>query len=244
LRWRDGMIRWGSGERTSHYDQVRSLNLRVKPLGEELAGLAWLSTEHAGGTPIGGTAFAPDSLVAAVEGRATLGTFAGPDGTPYVFVANRDSAATRFIALELLGERTAERFGDAGGWLPWPVAATASGRRLDVTLAAGDFALFRVSGSCGSFTAGDCHAVLGAAPNPGTNGVRFAATGVRGGSTLTLVDLSGRRVWGRVLTGDSPVVVWDGRADDGTRARPGFYWARLVDARGTVVRRVAWLGTR
>jgi hypothetical protein len=33
----------------------------------------------------------------------------------------------------------------------------------------------------------------------------------------------------------------DGRADDGTRVRPGFYWARLTDANGSVVRRVAWL---
>ena len=58
------MIRYGTGERTPHYDQVRTLNLRVKPLGETLAGLAWLTTEHAGGTPIGGTTFSADSLVA------------------------------------------------------------------------------------------------------------------------------------------------------------------------------------
>ena len=242
--WHDGMIRWGSGERSSHYEQVRNLNLRLKPLGEELAGLAWLSTEHAGGTPIGGTAFAADSLVAAVEGRATLGTFADAEGAPYLFVANRDSAATQSIALELVGERAAQRFGDAGGWQPWPTTATAHGRRLEVSLAAGDFALLRVSGSCGALSSGDCHAVLAAAPNPATNSVRFAATGVRGGSTLMLADVSGRRVWARVLAGDAPVIEWDGRDDNGTRVRPGFYWARLADARGTVVRRVAWLGSR
>jgi hypothetical protein len=244
VHWGDGMIRWGSGERSPHYDQVRTLNLRVKPLGEELAGLAWLTTEHAGGTPIGGTPFAPDSLVAAVEGRLTLGTFAGPDGTPHLFVANRDSAAAQPLALELVGERTAERFDDAGGWQAWPTLPTARGRRLELSLAAGDFALFRVSGACGALASGDCRAALGATPNPATGRVRFAATGVRGGSTLTLVDLSGRRVWARVLAGDAPVIEWDGRADDGTRVRPGFYWARLADARGTVVRRVAWLGQR
>jgi hypothetical protein len=244
LNWHEGMIQWGTGERTAHYDQVRTLNLRVKPLGEELAGLTWLSTEHAGGTPIGGTAFAPDSLVAAVDGRATLGTFADAGGRPYLFLANRDSSATRPIALELVGERTAERFGDAGGWLPWSTTPTPRGRRLEVSLAAGDFALFRLSGSCSSLNSGDCHAVLAASPNPGTIGVRFAASGVSGGSTLTLVDLSGRRVWARVLSGDAPVVVWDGRADDGSRVRPGFFWARLADARGTVVRRVVWLGGR
>ena len=244
LHWRDGMIRWGSGERSSHYEQVRSLNLRVKPLGEALAGLTWLTTEHAGGTPIGGTAFAPDSLLAAVAGGATLGTFADADGTPYLFVANRDSAAAQTLALELVGERTVARFGDAGGWQVWPTAATASGRRLEVSLAAGDFALFRLSGACGALASGDCRAVLGASPNPATRGVRFAATGVRGASTLMLVDLSGRRVWARVLSGEAPVIEWDGRADDGTRVRPGFYWARLADARGAVVRRVAWLGAR
>jgi hypothetical protein len=244
MHWGEGMIRWGTGERSSHYDQVRTLNLRVKPLGEELAGLAWLSTEHAGGTPIGGTAFAPDSLVAAVEGRATLGTFADRDGMPYLFLANRDSSATQSIALELVGERTAERFGDAGGWVWWSTTPTARGRRLEVSLAAGDFALFRLNGSCGSLSSGDCQAVLAATPNPGTIGVRFAASGVRGGSTLTLVDVSGRRVWARTLAGDAPVVVWDGRADDGSRVRPGFLWARLADARGTVVRRVVWLGGR
>jgi hypothetical protein len=99
-----------------------------------------------------------------------------------------------------------------------------------------------LSGTCNSLTSGDCHAVLAATPNPGLIGVRFAATGVRGGSTLTLLDVSGRRVWGRVLAGEAPVVVWDGRADDGSRVHPGFFWARLADARGTVVRRVVWLG--
>jgi hypothetical protein len=242
--WHDGMIRWGSGERTSHYDQVRTLNQRLKPMGEELAGLAWLSTEHAGGTPNGGTAFAPDSLVAAVDGRATLGTFADANGAPCLFVSNRDSSAAQSLALELLGERTAERFGDAGGWQPWPTSPTARGRRLELTLPAGDFALFRLSGTLGGISSGDHVALLAATPNPASDRVRFAATGVRGGSTLTLVDVTGRRVWARVLAGDAPVIEWDGRADDGTRVRPGAYWARLADARGTVVRRVVWLGTR
>ena len=244
VHWDEGMIRWGSGERSPHYEQVRTLNLRVKPMGETLAGLAWLTTEHAGGTPLGGTAFAPDSLVAAAEGRLTLGTFAAADGTPYLFVANRDSSASRTLVLELVGDRTVARFADAGGWQPWPTAATPRGCRLEVSLAAGDFALFRLSGACGALTAGDCRALLGASPNPATGRVRFAATGVRGGSTLALMDLSGRRVWSRTLSGDAPVIEWDGRDDNGVRVRPGFYWARLSDVRGDVVRRVAWLGAR
>jgi hypothetical protein len=59
-----------------------------------------------------------------------------------------------------------------------------------------------------------------------------------------LLDLNGRRIWARALDGEAPVAVWDGRSDDGTRVRPGFYWARLTDANGSVVRRVAWLGSR
>ncbi len=242
--WAEGMIRWGTGERTSHYDQVRVLNLRLKPLGEALAGLVWLSTEHSGGTPLGGTAFAADSLVSAVEGRVSLGTFADAGGVPYLFVANRDSAAAQRVALELVGERRAERMTDSGGWESWPTTPDAHGRRLELTLAAGDFTLLRLSGTCGSVSAGECTSTLAVSPNPATGRVRFAATGVRGGSSLTLVDLSGRHVWTRALVGDAPVLEWDGRGDDGARVRPGCYWARLSDARGTQVRRVAWLGAR
>src|SRR5262249_38918671 len=171
-----------------------SLNARLLPLGETLAGLAWLSTEHAGGTPIGGTAFAPDSLVAAIEGRATLGTFADADGTPHLLVANRDSVATRTLALELVGERHVERLDDAGAGRPWPSPPTARGRRVELSLAAGDFALLRLSGACGGLTAGACVATLDVAPNPATGRVRFAATRVRPAATLVLLDVNGRRV--------------------------------------------------
>jgi len=244
VNWGDGMIRYATGERTFHYDQVRALNLRVKPLGEELAGLAWLSTEHSAGTPKGGTAFAPDSLVASVEGRATLGTFADATGTPYLFVANRDSSLAQTIALELVGERKVERFADAGGWEPWPSAPTPRGRRVELSLAPGDFALLQVTGGCPGLTSGTCAAALAAAPNPGSVSVRFAATRVSGTSTLTILDLNGRRIWARALAGEAPVVVWDGHADDGSHVKPGFYWARLTDANGSVVRRVTWLGGR
>ncbi len=244
LDWGDGMIRWGTGERTPHYTRVQALNRRVRPMGEELAGLAWLSTEHAGGLPTGGTAFAPDSLVASVAGRATLGTFASADGTPHLFVANRDSSLSQALALELVGDRAVERFGDDGGWTPWDTAPTAHGRRLELMLAPGDFALFRLGGGCGALVSGACRATLSAVPDPSAGSVRLAARGVQGRSTLVMLDVTGRRVWGRVLDGVAPVTLWNGRADDGTRVRPGAYWARLTDARGSVVRRVTWLGTR
>jgi hypothetical protein len=242
--WRDGMIRWGTGERSPYYEKVRALNRRIRPMGELLADLAWLSTEHAGGTPIGGTAFAADSLVAGVEGRAALGTFADPEGTPYLLLANRDSSLAQTLGLDLVGERSVDRFTDEGAWGRWPSTPTPTGRHIEVTLEAGDFTLLRVSGGCGALVAGGCRATLAASPNPATGRVRFAATRVHAPATLTLVDLNGRRVWARVLAGEAPVVEWDGRSDGGARVRPGFYWARLADARGSVVRRVAWLGGR
>lgn len=243
--WGDGMIRWGTGERTPHYDRVRALNRRVRPLGEALAGLAWLGTEHAGGTPVGGTAFTPDSLLASVEGRVTLGQFADAAGIPHVFVANRDSSARRTIALELLGERAVERLGDTGGWSAWASLPTDRGRRVELALEPGDFALLRISGGCGPLVNGGCRAALEATPEPAGGSVRLAARGVSGGgATLVVVDAGGRRVWTRSLSGQAPVAVWDGRDDAGARVRPGIYWARLEDARGSVVRRVTWLGSR
>ena len=242
MNWRDGMIRYGTGERSPHYEQVRVLNLLVKPVGESLAELAWLGTEHAGGTPVGGTTFTPDSLVAGVEGSATLGQFADAQGTPHLFVANRDSAAARTISLDLVGERRVERLGEGGAWSEWASSPTATGRRVELPLAPGGFALLRLSGGCVSVVNGGCTARFSSSPEPARHAVRFAAERVAGSSTLMVVDTSGRRVWGCALEGQAPVVVWDGRTDDGTRVRPGLYWARLEDSRGSVVRKVTWLG--
>ena len=244
VKWQDGMIRWGTGQPSPHYARVRDLNRRVRPIGEALAELAWISSEQSGDVPVGGTPFAPDSLVARLEGRAALGTFAASDGTPYLFVANRDSIATRTLALEFVGERTAERMDDAGAWRPQPSTPTASGRRVELTLAPGDFALLRVSGTCPGARSGTCRAALTAAPEPAFGRVRFAATALAGPAALTVCDVTGRRVWSRALIGAAPVVEWDGRDDHGQRVRPGPYWVRVSDARGSVVRRVTWLGTR
>ena len=65
--------------------------------------------------------------------------------------------------------------------------------------------------------------------------------------TADLVDAAGnpvrRLVTERPIRPSAPVrVTWDGRTDDGTRVRPGLYWARLEDSRGSVVRKVTWLG--
>ena len=240
--WGDGMIRYGTGERTPHYERVRVLNLLVKPVGEALAGMAWLGTEHAGGTPVGGTAFMPDSLLASVQGRATIGQFADAQGTPHFLVANRDSSAARTLVLELVGERRVARLDESGAWTEWPSVPTTSGRLVELPLPAGGFALLQLSGGCGAVVNGGCLARITSAPEPAQGRVRLAADRVSGGSTLVIMDASGRRVWGRALSGEAPVAVWDGHSDGGERVRPGLYWARLEDSRGSVVRKVTWLG--
>jgi hypothetical protein len=242
MNWRDGMIRYGTGERSSHYEQVRVLNQLVKPVGESLAELAWLGTEHAGGTPVGGTTFMPDSLVAAVEGACLARPVRGRTGKPHLFVANRDSAAARTIALELVGERRVERMGEGGAWCGVDVSAH---RDRPARGAAARSRRVRAAAALGRLRRGGerrLHRRFSASPEPARHAVRFAAERVAGSSTLMMVDASGRRVWGCTLAGEAPVVVWDGRADDGTRVRPGLYWARLEDSRGSVVRKVTWLG--
>lgn len=243
VNWQEGMIRYDNGDTTAHYTRVRELNRRVLPLGEALAGLAWISTEYSGDVPEAALAFSPDLLVSQVEGRAALGTFAAADGTPHLFVANRDSSAARVIALELVGERPVERLSDAGAWTPYTSTPTSNGRRVELSLAAGDFALLRVGGACPDARSGTCRAALSGTPEPAFGRVRLGASALSGVATITICDVTGRRVWSRSLQGDAPVIEWDGRDDAGARVRPGPYWARLADARGAVVRRITWLGS-
>ncbi|MEY4374067.1 MAG: hypothetical protein RL760_233 [Candidatus Eisenbacteria bacterium] len=240
--WQDGMIRWGTGTRGPHYDQVRTLNARLRPMGEALASLAWLTTEYSADVPAYGVPFAPDAVVESVEGRATLGTFVDAADRPWLFVANRDSIGARTITVTVRGDRRVERMTDAGDWQAWDSAPTAQGRRIALALAPGDFALLRLSGGCEGAVAGDCRARIDVSPDPAVTRMRFSLAGVRGPATLTLADVTGRRVWSRAVTGDAAVVEWDGASDTGERMRPGAYWARLADARGAVVRRVTWLG--
>lgn len=236
--WQPAMIAH-DGTREPLYDVVRELNARVRPVGETLAGYAWLATEHAGSVPAGGTAFAPDSLLEAVTGRATLGLFADSLGAPRLFVANPDSAAARTVVLTLGGRgRRAWRWRDAGGW---DELAVGEDRRVALDLAAGGFALLALSGGCDA-TSGRCTLRLAAGPNPAPGEVTFALAGATGTVRLELLDVHGRRVWGRSFPGGSAVARWNGEHDRGGRAQPGVYFARAEDARGVVVRRVTWLG--
>lgn len=239
--WRPAMITWEGG-RTPLYDAVQALDARLLPMGEAMAGLQWLETEQAGDVPPGGTPFAPDSLVEAVDGRATIGTFADSMGGPCLFVANHDSSSARTITLTLGGAgRRAWLWRDAGGWDELDVGAD---RRVALALEAGDFTLLRLSGACDGALSGRCTLRLAAGPNPASSEVIFALSGAQGPVRLELLDLAGRRVWGRDVGGGSALVRWNGEREAGGRAPAGIYFARAEDARGVLVRRVSWLGAR
>ncbi len=239
--WQPAMITH-DGVRTWRYDMVKALNARLRPLGGELAGLQWLETEQAGDVPPGGTAFAPDPVVEAVEGRAAIGTFADSAGAPYLFVANHDSSAARTVTLVLGGAgRRAWRWRDAGGWEGLDVGGD---RRVALALDAGDFALLRLSGGLDGATSGLGSLRLEAAPNPAAGAVTFSLWGADGATRLEVLDLAGRRVWSRTYDGGSATTRWSGERDDGGRAKPGVYFARVEDAHGALVRRVSWLGGR
>jgi len=62
---------------------------------------------------------------------------------------------------------------------------------------------------------------------------------------LTVCDVAGRRVRELIdgpLAAGEQVVPWDGRADDGTRVRPGTYFAVLREGERTVTRALVLLG--
>lgn len=241
--WQPAMIAWGTGARTPAYEWVRALNVHASAVGVELAGMQWLSTEHAGSVAPGGTPFAPDSLLAAVEGRATIGTFADSLGRAHLLVGNADSLAARDVALTLAGAgRRAWRLRDDGGWDELAVSAAG---RCAISFAPGDFALLRLSGALGSVVAGRSPLRLEAFPNPARGAVRLTFGGMAPGARLELLDASGRRVWARDYpAGGSAAATWNGERAGGGRAPAGLYFARLEDSRGVVARRVAWLGGR
>lgn len=240
--WQPAMITWGEGARTWYYGFVQQLDRRLRPLGETLARLQWLAAEHAGSVEPGGTAFAPDSLIAAVEGRCALGLFADSAGAPCVFVANSDSARSQTIALTFRGVRDASQLDSLGAWRPLAPLPAQGGVRVALALAPGDFTLLRLTQPLDALGAGGGPLRLLAGPQPARASVRFEASGMSGAAHLELLDVTGRRIWARRFDTGASVVQWDGRCDDGHRATAGLYFARLEDARAVRVRRVTWLG--
>ncbi len=241
--WRHGMVSWGTAERTDHFEMVRRVLADMRVAGEVLAGATWLATSFSGGgVPVGGTAFAPDSLVLSLEGRATLGVFADSLGSPILLVANRDSSASGTLVLELGGDR---RVVESRSDYTYRVLETTRlpGRtRVLLHMAPGGASVLRISGPLA--TVGGTSLLLQAHPGPASGSVRFTAVGLSGPARLELLDLSGRRVWGIDLTGATANLEWQGQREQGGRVPPGVYLARLEDARGVRVQRVHWLGGR
>jgi hypothetical protein len=245
--WGLGMIEWDSGARTPYYDMVATLNAKVAPIGQTLAGLRFVATRFAGSLPRGGTAFTPDSVLAAVSGRATMGWFTDGERQTYLFIANADSASAQTLWLTSADGRAPSRLTDDGSdWLP--LAVDRSGR-FALPFAPGDFALLRfpVRAEAIPLDVGGgpplCPA-LRVTPNPAFGRVRLELAAIPDDATLSIVDAAGRAVWSRPLPRGTTSATWSGARADGGRAERGMYFACLRTRSGTLVRRLAWLGAR
>src|SRR5207249_696136 len=129
----DAALNWGpaiityDGQRTAWYDVVSRMNVPVRAAGEFLAGLTWVSTQHAGSLPSGGEPFRGDDWLTAVDGRSAVGRFTDAGGVPYLLVMNPDSLASREISLTLAGASGLSRLElEPTGWQPQPSARQGS----------------------------------------------------------------------------------------------------------------------
>ncbi len=239
--WREGAIGY-DGRPTHWFDTLVRLDPLVRAAGGALAPLAWRRTLHAGGAPEGATAFAPDSALAAVAGRAAIGEFADAAGVVHLLVANADSLAARTITLTLRAAHPVSRLEASGAWRSVVPAMTDAGPQLPLDLEAGGFALVRLDAFAG--LAAGAGPALVVAPEPAHGEARFALARLGGAARLTIVDLSGRRVWTRDVAGDEATVVWRGERDRGGAAGAGLYLVRIDGATGRTTRRLHWLGAR
>ena len=239
FNWQPAIIGY-DGTRTHWYDMLAAFNPRVLAAGEALAGLTWISTQHAGSVPRGGAPFAPDDWVRDVEGRAAIGRFAGGSGERYLLIANSDSLAPRTIVLSLPRTRRAwKQAVPAGSWSEVQAEPEALGvTQVRIALDAGDFALLKLERDP---SAGP---VLAVGPNPARFTVRFSVTGIGAGARLEILDTMGRRAWSSALTPGAGPFAWRGEREDGGRARPGIYFVRVTDASGVTTARFSWLGSR
>jgi hypothetical protein len=226
------------GTHTPWYDVLNVFDARVRPAGEALAGMRWLSTQATAPVPAGAAPFAGSDWLTSVTGRAAIGRFVDAGGTPWLLVTNRDSLASQNIVLTLQGATGVTRF-DAG--TPPSTNTDLGVLFVDMALDAGDFTLLRIDG-----TRGEAGVTLGPlmvpAANPARGPVRLALERVGGTARFEVVDALGRRVWTTPLAAGANTVTWDGRDMRGTRAGAGLYFMRVRDNRGTSMRRIAWLG--
>ena len=87
--------------------------------------------------PPGGAPFTADTVLTAVDGRATLGWFADAKGAAFLFLANADSLSPRTVTLTLTDGRPPSRLRDDGS--RWDRLAVDTDGRVALGLDAGDF---------------------------------------------------------------------------------------------------------
>lgn len=238
--WQPAVVGY-DGRRSPWYDVLAAFNPRVRAAGELLAGLTWLSAQHAGSLPPGADPFVADDWVGAVEGRAAIGRFAGPAGERYLLVVNSDSLAAHTVRLSLPHARRVWKLGPANeAWSELVTELATEGVRLPLALESGDFALVRL----GADPARPPGPVLALGPSPASGVVRFAVSRIGAGARIEIVDAQGRRVWSSAVGPNAAPIAWRGERDGGGRTRPGIYLARVTDASGTTTARFSWLGSR
>jgi hypothetical protein len=227
-----------NGVPTSFYDRARRINLDTRAIGETLAGATWLSTQYAGFLPLYGDPFVPDAKLEEVEGRAAIGRFRAPLGAELWFVANSDSAQPARIVLTpgAGAGRTIDRLATTPfGWMD----ARAPDGRIDLDLAAGEFALLRVTPL---LPVPLTQPALELRPNPARSTVALTAHGAGPGARITIRDALGRIVRTlREVPDGTANLTWDGSRDGGGRAATGLYFVRLESAAGAITRRLLWL---
>jgi hypothetical protein len=246
----DTVWNWGpaiitfEGQRTAWYPVVADLNRRVRPAGETLAGLTWLATEHAGWTPLGGTPFSPDGLLASVEGRAALGHFVDAAGTRHLLVANSDSLGWQRVTLGVHGLRRIWRLGDAAGdWQELAPVVAGEGEQVPLDLEPGGFALLRFGGDFRPVGAGPGPR-LGVTPLPARGEARLAVSNLGSDGRVEILDAGGRRVRSWRPGAAAAILAWRGERDAGGWAPPGVYFVRAENGRGVASTRLEWLGGR
>ena len=229
------------GRRTRWYGVLARLNRRVRAAGEALAELTWLGTVQAGSVPAGGTRFVPDDWVRAVSGRAALGHFVARDGTPFILVANSDSASSRTIALTLgRFRRVCVLDSASGGWADARCSSIPGYSRLRLSLGAGGFALLRLEPPVPGGIAG------GSAPDLAVDStsreIQLRASRVAQHGYLEVLDARGQRVWERALEPGETKLTWRGDKDSGGPVPSGLYFVHLEDEAGFRVSRLEWSG--
>lgn len=134
------------GHRTPRYDAAKKLNRQwLAPVGRVLKPLVSASVQHANESPLptGATGFTPDDDISAATGSAlVIGRFTDPAGPArYVLAANRSRTAVATSRLTTGSAVSAVARYDAvsDSW------RTVSPGALDLSLAAGDAVLFRLT---------------------------------------------------------------------------------------------------